>query len=478
MWNGWRHLLLKKNEYHPSEQTKTMKQTTFLVIAISLLIATSCKNKQETTTAAPSQLEVYADSLFQASIDSAQIAGASILIFHKDKILLKKAYGYASLELSAPMPTDGNYFIASLTKQFTAAAILKLVEDKKLSLDDDFTKYLEFDTKGRKITIAQLLDHTSGLAQAESKEEFMQMTFDEFPHKLMVTLVEPKDFLHEPGEAMIYNNTAFVFLGLIIEKITGQSYETYLQESFFDPLGMSNTSYTSNTKVTKNKVNGYVHTPKGLQQNGFLNYDIPYSAGALSSTTEDLFKWMQALHTGKVLSEPMYKSLISTSSLNDGAPVRYAKGLVNFSYYGHQEIGHNGGGFGFLSRTRYFPDDDLYIICLLNTYGPKGGDFFTDNITLKLLDKKEYQKATLDIDVNAIQGIYKGQTRDTIQSIEIKSIQNGITRQVKGKEEIDTLKVYIGNHTWMDGNDKITIENNEYRVDKIYNYYIFKKEIE
>ena len=453
-----------------------MKQTTFIYIAITLILVVSCQNKQETSTASP--LETYADSLFQTSIDSAQIAGASILIFHKDKILLNKSYGYGSLELAAPMPSDGNFFIASVTKQFTAAAILKLVEAKKLSLDDDFTKYLEFDTKGRKITIAQLLDHTSGLPQAESKEEFMQMTFDESPQKLMVKLVEPKDFLHEPGEAMIYNNTAFVLLGLIIEKITGQSYEAYLQESFFDPLGMSNTSYTSNTKVTKNKVNGYVHTPKGLQQNGYLNYDIPYSAGALSSTTEDLLKWMQALHTGKVISAPMYQSMITPSKLNDGTPIRYAKGLVNFSYYGHQEIGHNGGGFGFLSKTRYFPDDDLYIICLLNTYGPKGGDFFTDKLTWKLLDQKEFNQFALDFDTNGIEGTYTGQTRDTIQTLDIKSIENGITRQVKGEEKIDTLNLYVGKNTWMDGNDKITIENNEYRVDKIYNYYIYKKEVE
>jgi CubicO group peptidase (beta-lactamase class C family) len=302
------------------------------------------------------------------------------------------------------------------------------------------------------------------------------MTFDESPQKLMVKLVEPKDFLHEPGEAMIYNNTAFVLLGLIIEKITGQSYEAYLQESFFDPLGMSNTSYTSNTKVTKNKVNGYVHTPKGLQQNGYLNYDIPYSAGALSSTTEDLLIWMRALHTGKVISAPMYQSMITPSKLNDGTPIRYAKGLVNFSYYGHQEIGHNGGGFGFLSKTRYFPDDDLYIICLLNTYGPKGGDFFTDKLTWKLLDQKEFNQFALDFDTNGIEGTYTGQTRDTIQTLDIKSIENGITRQVKGEEKIDTLNLYVGKNTWMDGNDKITIENNEYRVDKIYNYYILKKE--
>jgi CubicO group peptidase (beta-lactamase class C family) len=450
-----------------------MKQIILLILTL-VLLATSCQNEKQVSITPT--LEVYADSLFQVSIDSNQIAGGAILVFKKGEMLLNKSYGYANLELSVPMPSDGIFFIASVTKQFTAAAILKLVEDKKLSLDDNFTKYLEFDTKGRKITIAQLLDHTSGLAQADSKEEFMQMTFDEFPQKLMVQLVEPKDFLHEPGEALIYNNTAFVFLGLIIEKVTGKPYEDYLQETFFDPLNMSNTSYTSNTKVTKNKVSGYGYTPKGMQQNDYLNYNIPYSAGALSSTTEDLLKWMRALHTGKVLSDPMYQSMINPNKLNDGTTVSYAKGLLNFSNYGHQEIGHDGGGFGFLTVTQYFPDDDLYIICLINTEGPKGGDFFADKMTWKLLDKKEYKKVELDFDTNGIEGIYTGQTRNTIQTLEIKSIENGITRQTIGKEKIDTLKTYIGNNTWMDGNDKITIENNEYRIDKIWNYYILKKE--
>ncbi len=456
-----------------------MKQT-LLFMLTTVLIATSCKNNQETSTI--STLEVYSDSLFQASIDSAQIAGGAILVFQKGKTLLKKSYGYASLELSVPMPSDAIFEIGSVTKQFTAAAILKLVEAGKLSLDDDFTKHLEFDTKGRKITIAQLLDHTSGLAQAPTgKDEFNQMNFAEFPHRLTVQLVAPKDFLHEPGDALIYNNVAFVFLGLIIENVTGKTYGDYLKEAFFEPLNMKSTFFSSNEKVTKNKVYGYNYNPDGLQQKNYLNPYIPYSAGSLSSSTEDLLTWTRALHTGKVLSNPMYQSLISPGKLNDGTPVSYAKGVVNFSNYGHKEISHGGAIAGFSSFIQYYPDDDLYIISLVNTIGPKKtGRFFGYEVTWKLLDKKEYEQTPLDFDATAIQGTYTGQTRagresDGKQSIEIKSIANAITRQVKGEEKIDTLKVYIGNNTWMEENDKITIENNEYRVDKIYNYYIFNK---
>lgn len=454
-----------------------MKQLLLFIVATGLFTSSFQTKK---VLPATSSLEAYSDSLFKASIDSAQIAGGSILVFQKGKMLLKKSYGYASLELSTPMPSDGIFDIGSVTKQFTAAAILKLVEDKKLSLDDDFTKYLDFDTKGRKITIAQLLDHTSGLAQSESKEEFVQMQNDELPHKLMVKLIEPKDFVHEPGEVLIYNNTAFCFLGLIIEKVSGQNYEEYLKETFFDPLGMHSTAFGSNTKVTKRKVNGYNYDPDGLQQMDYLNYYIPYSAGSLISSAEDLLIWTQALHSGKVLSEPMYQTMITPDKLNDGTPVSYAKALANFSNYGHKEISHGGAIAGFSSFVQYYPNDDLYIITLVNTIGPKKtGRFFGYEITWKLLDKKEYEQVALDIDTKTMHGNYTGVVRGgEKQTLEIKSIENGITRQVKGKEKIDTLNVYIGNNTWMDGNEKITIKNDEYRVDKIYNYYIYKKEME
>ncbi len=457
-----------------------MKQTFFLIVTI-LLLATSCKNDQSNTNpiAAPSELEIFADSIFQASIDSSQIAGASILVFQKGKMLLNKSYGYASLELLTPMPSDGIFDIGSVTKQFTAAAILKLVEDKKLSLDDDFTKYLDFDTKGRKITIAQLLDHTSGLAQAPSgKEEFNQMTFDDFPHKLTVQLVQPKEFLHEPGEALIYNNVAFVFLGLIIEKVSEKTYEEYLKATFFDPLGMHSTSFGSNKKVVKNKVNGYNYDPDGLQKMNYLNYYIPYSAGSLTSSTDDLLIWTQALHSGKILSEPMYQSMITPGQLNDGTTVRYAKGWANFSNYGHQEISHGGAIAGFSSFVQYYPDDDLYIITLVNTIGPKKtGRFFGYEITWKLLDKKMPANLALDIDPKLLEGLYTGPTRGNYKdSIQVKSIADGIIIHKLKTNKIDTLKVYVGNSTWMDGNDKINIANDKYRVDNIYNYYILKKE--
>jgi CubicO group peptidase (beta-lactamase class C family) len=451
-----------------------MRRIILSTTLVVLIVATSCQNKKETSN--KFSLEVYTDSLFQASVDSVQIAGGAILVFQKDEVLLKKSYGKASLELAIPMPEEAIFEIGSATKQFTVAAILKLVEAKEISLDDDFTDYLEFDTKGRKITINNLLNHTSGIQSYTEIPEFWDLSTKEYHRDTLVRLVEQKDFLFEPNEALIYNNSGYFFLGLIIEKITEQGYEEFLKQEFFEPLGMDNTSYCSNSKVVKNKVYGYNYSPNGLLQKSYLNHTWPYAAGSLCSTTEDLLIWMKALHGGKVLTPPMYLSMISPEKLNNGSSVSYAKGLVNFSNFGHKEIAHGGGISGFLTDTRYFPNKDLYIICLINTTGPKGGSFFADEVTWKLLKKQEYKGVDLNIDTNNLQGKYTGTIRGSTHSLEVKSIKKGITVQSVGEEKIDTLKVYVGNNTWMSGNNRITIENEEYRLDEIYNYYILKKE--
>jgi CubicO group peptidase (beta-lactamase class C family) len=454
-----------------------MKQIILLILTLAL-VATGCQNEKQYSNV--TSLEVYADSLFQASIDSSQIAGAAILVFQKDTMLLNKSYGYASLELSTPMPSDGIFDIGSVTKQFTAAAILKLVEANKLSLDDDFTEYLPFDTKGRKVTIAQLLDHTSGMEadMGEEVEFFDMLTNQGLPHNAIVKMFKPKDFMFEPGEALIYNNNAYSYLGLIIEKVTGQSYEDYLKEIFFKPLGMNSTSFGSNIEVTKNKVNGYRYDSLGIQQKPYLNYNLPYSAGSLSSNTQDLLIWMKALHQGKILSAASYQSMITPRQLNDGSKLQYAKALVNYSDFGNDKIGHTGGFSGFMTDTRYYPEEDLYIICLVNTSGgPKNATFFADPITWQLLDKKMPENVDLDIETALLEGLYTGPTRGNYtDSIQVKSIVGGMIVQKLKSDKIDTLKTYIGNNTWADSNNRIVIKNNEYRDIQPYAYYILKKE--
>lgn len=464
--------LCPDNPYMANSKNKKMNKI-ILILSAVILFSNGCTIEKEKSPLSP--LEIYADSLFNTTVDSGYIAGGSILVFKGNEMLLKKSYGHASLELEAPMPEDGQFEIGSITKQFTAGAILRLVEEQKLSLEDDFTDYIDFDTKGRKVTINNLLNHTSGIASYTEIPEFWELSILDYPQDTLVKIAEENGFLFEPNEALIYNNTGYFLLGLIIEKITGQTYEDYLKQEFFEPLGMKNTCYCSTSKVVKNKVYGYKYTPEGLQQKDYLNHKWPYSAGSLCSSTEDLLKWMRAMHEGKLLPKPLYQSLISPDSLNDGTLIRYAKGLVNFNNFGNHEIGHGGGINGFLSEARFFPDERLYIICLINSTGPKSSDFFADAITWKLLEKQDYPKVKLDIDTKGLEGKYIGPVRGSTQTILVKSIPEGLTIQIVGRDKIDSLDHYVGSNSWMVDNTKITVTNNEYRIDQPSSYYILKK---
>jgi len=443
-------------------------------ISIAVLFLFNCSEKAEKS--GDQSLIAFADSLFQVHVDSSHIAGASVMVMRKGKVLLHKSYGFADLEFDTPMPVDASFEIGSVTKQFTAAAILKLVEAGKLSLADDFTKYVDFDTKGRKITINQLLNHTSGIASYTEIPEFGAIALQSYQRDTLLRLVETKDFLFEPGEAMIYNNTAYFLLGLIIEKASGKKYEEYLDEQFFKPLGMQNTYYSSTKKVIKKKAYGYDYTPEGLQQKAYLDHTWPYSAGSLSSTTADLSKWMTALHGGELLNNDLYQSLITPDTLNDGTPIRYAKGLAHYNNLGNEEISHGGGIPGYLSETKYFPGEDLHIICLVNTMGPQGAGFFADQLMWKLLEKQDYASMKIEDNLQSIDGKYKGQARGSMLSAEINVMPEGLRRFAAGQEKADTLKVYIGNGTWMDGNTIISIKNGEYREDQVYGYFLLMKE--
>ncbi len=423
-----------------------------------------------------SSLQTFADSIFNVHVDSSNIAGASVIVFQQGKMLLNKSYGYASLELSVPMPEDASFEIGSVTKQFTAAAILKLVEAGKLSLEDDFTQYIDFDTKGRKVTINQLLNHTSGISSYTEIREFWDLSLHEYERDSLVRLVEQKDFLFEPGEALIYNNSGYFLLGLIIEKLSEMTYEEYLSEQIFKPLGMNNTYYCSTSKVVKNKVYGYGYSPEGLRQKSYLDHTWPFSAGSLCSTASDLITWMQALHSGEVLNEEFYSALITPGALNDGSQLRYAMGLSNFSNYGNPTISHGGGINGFLSATRYHPEADLYVVCLVNTTGPQGAGFFANQLTWRLLTKNEREGVDLDIDTNSLVGTYTGQVRGRIISVEVGALPDAITTSIVGRDDVDTLSTYIGDNTWVDGNDIIKIENGEYRADQIGGYYILRQD--
>ncbi len=439
--------------------------STFFIVFLLM----SCKKEYNLNS-----LEKYSDPLFADAIKNNQIAGASILVSKKNKILLDKNYGYANIELSTNMPIDAVFEIGSVTKQFTAVAILKLAEQGKINLEDDFTDYLNFDTKGRKITIKNLLEHTSGIANYTDITKFWSLSVQNLPRDSLVRLVEQEKFQFEPQENFVYNNSGYFFLGLIIEKVTGKTYEEYLKKEFFTTLGMKNTSYCSMSKIVKNKVSGYTSTEKGLRRKDYINHLWPYAGGSLCSTTNDLLIWLKALHENRILSKESYLLLIDPIRLRNGTKLFYAKGLVNFSNYGNIEIGHNGYVPGFVSKTQYFPEEELYIICLINTSGLLGVNYFTDKIDWKILTKKNRKPIPLDFDNKVIEGIYSGNIGNERLSVQISVNLNNVILTNIHNQKTDTLKTYVGNNTWMNKKNIIEIKNGMYKFKSEYKYYCLK----
>jgi D-alanyl-D-alanine carboxypeptidase len=326
------------------------------------------------TTAVPAQdtrdLLRYVDSAATAAVAEKRTAGVSVAVVKNGRTILAKGYGFADLENDVPATAETVYRIGSITKQFTSAAIMKLMEQGKLSLDDTLQKFLpNFPTHGNRVTVRHLLNHTSGIKSYTSlgPKWARVIRLDLAPDSLVALFAnEPFDF--KPGDAYRYNNSGYFLLGMIIEKLSGKWYGQYLQDEFFTPLGLKSTMYCDQAPLIKHRAQGYAPRPGG----GFINAEPlsmtqPYAAGSLCSTVNDLVVWAQALSSGKVVSPASYKLMTTPVTLNDGKPIPYGFGLGTGMLGVHRQVSHNGGINGFVSELHHYPDDSVVTVVLTNT---------------------------------------------------------------------------------------------------------------
>jgi len=287
-----------------------------------------------------------------------------VLVVRGKNVLLNKGYGFANLEWDTPNSPSAKFRLGSITKQFTAASILLLEERGKLKVDDAVKKYMpDAPATWDKITIFNLLTHTSGIPSFTGFPEYVsQEPFSTTP-ELLVARFRDKPLDFQPGEKMSYSNSGYVLLGYLIEKISGQSYEKFVQENIFTPLGMKDSGYDSNSAIILHRAAGYTSGPNGPINAGFINMTVPLSAGALYSTTEDLLRWEQGLFGGKVLS-PSSLQKMTTPFKND-----YAFGLQVHTVNGRKLIDHGGGIEGFNTMLAYYPEEKLTVIVLGNLNG-------------------------------------------------------------------------------------------------------------
>jgi len=339
----------------------------FLFACTALLIAQSSAPAQGRVPRA--RLVATIDSLATAFVADGPVAGVSVAVVKGRDTILMKGYGYADLENEVRATARTVHRIGSITKQFTAAAVMRLVDEGKLSLDDTVGKLLPGTPQAwRGIALRRLLNHTSGIRSYTSIGPRWQRRWrEDMSPDTLVGLVRDDTLDFAPGAQWRYNNTGYVLLGMIVERVSGKPYATYLEEQFYRPLGLTQTYYCSQRPIIRHRAQGYDRTGGQLVNAEYLSMTQPFAAGALCSTVGDLVIWQHALVSGRVVRPASYALMSTPETLTDGKPLTYGYGLGVGRLETHRRVSHGGGINGFITDLSYYPDDTLHVVVLANT---------------------------------------------------------------------------------------------------------------
>jgi len=373
-----------------------------------------------------------ADKLVDAyyiSLKDKEAPGIAILVSKEGNVVYERGFGYADIKGKKIVIPKTKFRIGSVTKQFTAAAILKLQENKLLSVNDKLSKYIPDFPRGDEVTIHHLLTHTSGIHSYTNKPEFINKVTKTISEDSLIYSFKNDPYDFNPGENYMYNNSGYFLLGYIIGKVSGKPYGEYLKQTFFDPLQMKNTGVHFAGIKLEDEAHGYASN--NGKYDDAINWDMSWAgaAGALYSTLRDLDKWNTALHSGKVISENSLKAALTTVALNNGdkPAMNYGYGLMMGKYRGTDNIQHGGGLHGFVSQLVYYPKQKLSIVMFSNSMDPEG-----------------------NFDPNKIAEAFAWTEME-------KQISNTITTVPP-----ETLKLYTGRYDFMNGNVmRVTVENNK-----------------
>lgn len=314
------------------------------------------------------------DKVLAAQIDQALTAtfpadapGAAVIILRAGKPILRKGYGMANLELGVPIAPEMVFRLGSVTKQFTAVAILMLVEMGKIKLDDAITQYLpDYPTHGQTITVEHLLTHTSGIMNFVTLPAWVNVQRNDMTPSELIALFADKPLDFPPGTQWAYSNSGYVLLGAIIEKVSGMSYAEFIQQQIFTPLGMTHSTYDLPERILPGRVAGYTRGTEGFQNAPYLSMSHPYAAGALVSSVDDLAKWDAALYSDKLVHQGSLQRAFHSFRLTIGEDTGYGYGFEVAEYAGHRLLAHAGSIHGFATQTLRLPDDKVYIAILSN----------------------------------------------------------------------------------------------------------------
>ena len=339
-----------------------MKRSLFILTLFCLLCSgINAQQKKDPLTA------VF-DSIIARQF-SANETGVSVLVSKKGNIIYHKASGMANLELGVPMQIDNVSRIGSITKQFTAVAILQLMEQGKLRLQDEITQFIPgYPTQGHKITIEHLLTHTSGILDFTGIKNNAERSVIDYTPVQMIDYFKDQPLRFAPGTKWEYSNSGYFLLGYIIEKITGNTYGKYLEENFFRPLGMKHSFYANDSSIIKNRATGYTfnRSNKSFENARYISMTQPYAAGSIQSTVEDLFIWNQAVQANKLISKETLKRAMTRYKLTDSIETNYGYGW-RLGYNLESPTAWHGGLInGSMSVATYLPKEEVFIAVLTN----------------------------------------------------------------------------------------------------------------
>lgn len=324
------------------------------------------------------------DQAAEQAVAAGESPGLQVAVYKDGKPLLVKGYGLGNIELGTQVDNDSVFRIGSVTKQFTAAALLKLQEEGKLSLDDPLSDYYPDYPRAADVTLKQMLHHTSGIHSYTDDESFLAQaaltkTTDEW---IAYFAKMPKHQDFEPGTDWYYSNTAYFLLGGIVEKVEGKPLADVLEARFFGPLKLDHTALDDERAIVPGRVAGYEGGPGKYRNAAPISMTIPGGAGAMRSTADDLAHWNAALFGGKVLAPASFAAMTAPGRLNNGATsgtaMAKAEGMPAGEYgyalflsdmEGHRKVAHGGGIFGFNSSLSEFPDDHVTVAVIANSIG-------------------------------------------------------------------------------------------------------------
>lgn len=313
------------------------------------------------------------DALLESSFEDSE-PGVSVVVMDDGEIVYASGIGMANIENDEAITPQTVFRLGSITKQFASAALLKLVEQGELSLDDPLSRFVpDYPEAGADVTVRQLLNHTSGISSYTSIPGWMnpQNLSRSWTTQEMIDVFKDRDMDFAPGERFLYNNSGYILVGAVIEAVTGKPWDQVVVEQISQPLGADSIASFADEAVTPNMAIGYTRTGEGaIEPAGGIDASVPAAAGALRGNVLDLALWTKGLHGGEVLGEDLYAQMIAPTTLNDGSESSYGLGLDNSDIRGRAAIGHGGGINGFNTDSIYVPEEDLFVAVFNNTDSP------------------------------------------------------------------------------------------------------------